>query len=87
LAIAIPACIEEHNLAVCLQSIGTDFACRVMVIDSVSIDVISAVAGAHVAKVMSFHWNGHVLKKRTWFLRHHAPSCAFSPGHSVSSSR
>ena len=74
LTIAIPVRNEERNLAVCLQAIGTDFAQRVVVIDSVSTDATAAVAAAHGADVISFHWNGHFPKKRNWFLRHHTPS-------------
>ena len=74
LTIAIPVRNEERNLAVCLQAIGTDFAQRVVVIDSGSTDATAAVAAAHGAEVISFHWNGHFPKKRNWFLRQHTPS-------------
>jgi glycosyltransferase involved in cell wall biosynthesis len=74
LTIAIPVRNEERNLAVCLQAIGTDFAQRVVVIDSLSTDATAAVAAAHGAEVISFSWNGHFPKKRNWFLRHHTPS-------------
>jgi glycosyltransferase involved in cell wall biosynthesis len=46
LTIAIPVRNEERNLAVCLQAIGTDFAQRVVVIDSVSTDATAAVTAA-----------------------------------------
>lgn len=74
LTIAIPVRNEERNLAVCLRAIGTDFASHVVVIDSVSTDATAAVAAAHGAEVISFHWNGHFPKKRNWFLRHHTPT-------------
>ena len=42
LTIAIPARNEERNLSVCLQAIDTDFAQRVVVIDSASSDGTAA---------------------------------------------
>ena len=74
LTIAIPARNEERNLSVCLQAIDTDFAQRVVVIDSASSDGTAALARRHGADLIDFHWNGHFPKKRNWFLRHHTPS-------------
>ena len=74
LTIAIPVRNEERNLKVCLQAIGSDFARRVVVIDSVSTDGTAAVGCAHGAEVINFHWNGHFPKKRNWYLRHHTPT-------------
>jgi glycosyltransferase involved in cell wall biosynthesis len=74
LTIAIPVRNEERNLSVCLQAIGTDFASRVVVIDSASSDATASVARNHGAEVIEFHWDGHFPKKRNWFLRQHAPS-------------
>lgn len=74
LTIAIPARNEERNLSVCLQAIGSDFAHRVVVIDSASTDATAAVARLHGAEVIDFHWDGHFPKKRNWFLRNHTPS-------------
>ena len=36
LTIAIPARNEERNISVCLQAIGTEFASRVVVLDTVA---------------------------------------------------
>ena len=74
LTIAIPVRNEELNLPVCLQAIGTDFVQRVVVVDSMSTDATAAVAAAHGAEVIDFHWNGKFPKKRNWFLRHHTPN-------------
>lgn len=74
LTIAIPARNEERNLRVCLQAIGSDFAHRVVVIDSASTDSTAAVALRHGAEVVNFVWDGGFPKKRNWFLRHHTPT-------------
>jgi|LakMenE01Jun11ns_1017448.scaffolds.fasta_scaffold9958694_3 glycosyltransferase involved in cell wall biosynthesis len=74
LTIAIPVRNEERNLSACLQAIGTDFASRVVVVDSASADATAAVARRHGAEVIDFHWDGHFPKKRNWFLREHTPS-------------
>ena len=73
LTIAIPVLNEERNLAVCLQAIGTDFARKVVVIDSASVDATPNVAHTHGAELITFHWDGHFPKKRNWFLRNHPP--------------
>lgn len=74
LTIAIPVRNEEHNLAVCLDAIGTNFASRVAVIDSASTDAAAAVALHKGADLISFAWNGRFPKKRNWYLRHHTPA-------------
>jgi glycosyltransferase involved in cell wall biosynthesis len=74
LTIAIPARNDSKNLGVCLQAIGTDFASRVVVIDSASTDATAAVARSHGADVIDFDWNGQFPKKRNWFLRTHTPT-------------
>lgn len=74
LTIAIPVRNEERNLGVCLQAIGSDFARRVIVIDSASTDATADVARRHGAELVNFAWNGHFPKKRNWYLRHHTPT-------------
>jgi glycosyltransferase involved in cell wall biosynthesis len=74
LTIAIPVRNEERNLASCLQAIGSDLARHVVVIDSGSTDATAAVAQAHGAELMQFHWDGRFPKKRNWYLRHHTPT-------------
>jgi len=69
LTIVIPALNEECNLSACLQAIGTNFASRLAVIDSLSTDSTTDVAQRHGAEVVDFHWDGHFPKKRNWFLR------------------
>jgi glycosyltransferase involved in cell wall biosynthesis len=74
LTIAIPVRNEERNLGMCLQAIGSDFASRVVVIDSGSTDATVDVARHFAADVIDFQWNGHFPKKRNWYLRQHTPS-------------
>ena len=74
LTIAIPVRNEERNLVVCLQAIGSNFARKVVVIDSSSTDSTSDVAKTHGAELINFHWDGRFPKKRNWYLRHHLPS-------------
>jgi glycosyltransferase involved in cell wall biosynthesis len=74
LTIAIPVRNEERNLGVCLHAIGSDFARRVVVIDSASTDATADVARRHGAELVNFAWNGHFPKKRNWYLRHHTPT-------------
>jgi glycosyltransferase involved in cell wall biosynthesis len=71
LTIAIPVRNEERNLVSCLQAIGSDLARHVVVIDSGSTDATAAVARAHGAELIQFHWDGCFPKKRNWYLRHH----------------
>ena len=73
LTIAIPVRNEERNLASCLQAIGSDLARHVVVIDSGSTDATSAVAKAHGAEYIQFHWDGRFPKKRNWYLYQHTP--------------
>ena len=77
LTIAIPVRNEERNLAVCLQAIGSNFARKVVVIDSDSNDSTAEVASHHGAKVINFNWNGHFPKKRNWYLRDHTPTTSW----------
>lgn len=74
LTIAIPVRNEERNLSICLQAIGTDFASRVVVIDSASTDATAEVARHHGAELIDFYWDGYFPKKRNWFLRLHTPN-------------
>lgn len=69
LTIAISSRNEKRNLSVCMQAIGSDFASRVVVIDSASTDATAAVARRHGAEVIDFHWDGHFPKKCNWILR------------------
>ena len=74
LTVAIPARNEEHNLAACLEAIGSDFARQVVVIDSASTDATAEVARDQGADLINFKWKGHFPKKRNWYLRHHTPT-------------
>ena len=77
LTVAIPTRNEERNLDLCLRSIGTDFAAKIVIIDSCSDDNTVNIAHFHGAEVIPFHWNGHYPKKRNWFLRYHTPPTAW----------
>lgn len=74
LTIAIPVKNEEKNLFGCLQAIGTDFAKRIIIIDSQSTDKTREIATEFGAEIINFTWNGKFPKKRNWFLRNHAPT-------------
>jgi glycosyltransferase involved in cell wall biosynthesis len=74
LTIALPVRNEARNLPLCLESIGKDFARKVVVIDSKSTDATTAVAHAHGASVIQFDWNGRFPKKRNWYLQNHTPT-------------
>ncbi len=73
LTIAIPVRNEEKNLPGCLNSIGKEFAKRIVIIDSGSTDNTIEIAKSFGAEVVSFVWNGKFPKKRNWFLRNHSP--------------
>jgi len=73
LTIAIPVRNEEKNLAGCLQAIGSDFAQRIVVIDSGSTDMTRQIAYEFGADIIDFKWDGKFPKKRNWFLRQHTP--------------
>ena len=72
LTIAIPVRNEERNLPGCLKAIGTDLACRVVVIDSGSTDQTAEIARNSGAEVVDFAWDGMFPKKRNWFLRNYS---------------
>jgi glycosyltransferase involved in cell wall biosynthesis len=74
LTIAIPVRNEERNLSGCLNSIGTDLASRVVVIDSGSTDKTREIAHSFGAKVIDFKWDGKFPKKRNWYLRNYTPT-------------
>lgn len=69
LTIAIPVKNEERNLSGCLNSIGSNFAKRIIIIDSFSTDRTIEIAHKFGAEVVQFLWNGKFPKKRNWFLR------------------
>ena len=71
LTIAIPAKNEEKNISGCLKAIGTDFAKRIVVIDSGSTDRTQEIALEFGVEVIKFQWNGKFPKKRNWFLRNY----------------
>lgn len=71
LTIAIPVRNEERNLPGCLEAIGKDLACQIVVIDSGSTDQTIEIARGFGAEVIDFTWNGRFPKKRNWFLRNY----------------
>jgi len=74
LTVIFPVLNEEANLPQALNALGSDFARRVVVIDSGSTDRTCAIAREHGAEVIHFKWDGRFPKKRNWFLREHTPS-------------
>lgn len=74
LTIAIPTRNEEKNLPACLEAIGTDWAKRVVVVDSNSTDATPQIAHSKGLEVINFDWNGQFPKKRNWFLKEHPPA-------------
>ncbi len=74
LTIAIPTLNEEANLRACLESIGPDFAKRVVIIDSGSTDNTQHIASEYDVEFIPFCWDGNFPKKRNWFLRNHQPT-------------
>ena len=73
LTIAIPVKNEEHNLDRCINSIGSDFACHIEIIDSNSTDRTQEIAADYGLRTINFNWNGQFPKKRNWYLRNHLP--------------
>ncbi len=65
-SIFIPAKNEAANLPRCLASVR--WAAEVFVVDSQSTDGTAAIAEAHGARVMQFHFNGTWPKKKNWAL-------------------
>lgn len=64
--VIVPVRNEAHNLPRCLDSLA-EFA-EVYVIDSQSTDDTVAIAQAHGAKVVQFHYAGGWPKKRQWAM-------------------
>ncbi|GHB95284.1 glycosyltransferase family 2 protein [Cerasicoccus arenae] len=73
LTIVLPVRNEAENLGAALQSIGSDLAQAIVVVDSNSEDDTVKIAQEHGAHVINFQWNGQFPKKRNWFLREHKP--------------
>lgn len=73
LTIAIPTRNEALNLPSCLDAIGSDFAKRVVLLDSGSTDQTIEICRQRCVEVHDFQWNGRFPKKRNWFLRTHPP--------------
>ncbi|PZX52076.1 glycosyltransferase family 2 protein [Algoriphagus chordae] len=71
LLIAIPVKNEAKNLPNCLKCIGSNFAAKVVVIDSGSTDNTKEIAANFGVEVVDFKWNGEFPKKRNWFLRNY----------------
>jgi glycosyltransferase involved in cell wall biosynthesis len=65
-SVIVPVRDEARNLPRCLESLA-DFG-EVYVIDSQSTDDTVAVAQAHGAKVIQFHYEGGWPKKRQWAM-------------------
>jgi glycosyltransferase involved in cell wall biosynthesis len=72
LTIAIPVKNEEVNLRGCLESIGNNFARKVVVVDSGSTDRTCKIAKECGVDIVEFRWNGLFPKKRNWFLRNYS---------------
>lgn len=73
LTIAIPIKNEQFNLINCLDSIGVDFAQRIVLLDSGSTDGTLPIAHDRGLDVIQFNWDGRFPKKRNWFLQEHPP--------------
>jgi glycosyltransferase involved in cell wall biosynthesis len=73
ITIAIPVKNEEANIQNCLDSIGKDFAQKVILIDSGSTDNTVKIAKENGVEIIDFVWDGRFPKKRNWFLRNHQP--------------
>lgn len=65
-SVLIPAKNEASNIVECLASVA--FASEVVVVDSQSSDGTIAMAEAHGARVVQFHWDGKFPKKKNWAL-------------------
>jgi glycosyltransferase involved in cell wall biosynthesis len=67
-SILIPIKNEAANLQRCLASVA--WADEIFVVDSQSTDGSQAIAEAHGAQVVQFHFNGIWPKKKNWALEH-----------------
>lgn len=74
ITIAIPIKNEERLLQGCLDAIGSDFAEKIIILDSGSTDGSLEIAQKNGVEVLDFKWNGQFPKKRNWFLQNHTPS-------------
>lgn len=74
LTIAIPVLNEQKNIKNCLNAIGTNFAKKIVLIDSGSVDDTSSIAREYGVEFINFKWNGQFPKKRNWYLRNFAPT-------------
>jgi glycosyltransferase involved in cell wall biosynthesis len=73
LTIVIPVKNEGKNLTGCLESIGKNFAAKIVLVDSASTDDTRLIASRFEVEIIDFSWNGQFPKKRNWYLRNHAP--------------
>jgi glycosyltransferase involved in cell wall biosynthesis len=72
LTIVIPVKNEQENILDCLNSIGKDFAQKIIVLDSNSEDKTAIIAKNWGAVLINFNWDGKFPKKRNWYLLNHA---------------
>lgn len=66
LSILIPTRNERENIVACLASCS--FADEIVVVDSGSTDGTCDLARERGARVVDFHWNGELPKKKNWAL-------------------
>lgn len=74
LCVVIPTKNEAANLNQCLSSIGVDFAKKVVVVDSGSVDDTVKIAKQNHVEVIKFNWDGKYPKKRNWYLKNFTPN-------------
>jgi glycosyltransferase involved in cell wall biosynthesis len=74
LTIAIPIKNEAVLLQGCIDAIGTNFAAKIIILDSGSTDGSLEIAKENDIEVLDFKWNGQFPKKRNWFLQNYTPS-------------
>jgi glycosyltransferase involved in cell wall biosynthesis len=65
--VVLPVLNEEQNLPEALESVS--WASEIFVVDSGSTDNTVAIAGAHGAKIVQFHYQQEGPKKKAWSLR------------------
>jgi glycosyltransferase involved in cell wall biosynthesis len=74
ITIAIPIKNEAVLLQGCIDAIGSDFAEKIIILDSGSTDGSLEIAKENAIQVLDFKWNGQFPKKRNWFLQNYTPS-------------
>lgn len=74
ITIAIPIKNEEVLLQGCIDAIGTNFADKIIILDSGSTDGSLEIAKKNAIEVLVFNWNGQFPKKRNWYLQNFTPS-------------